>query len=245
MNVGVYIDGYNLYYGGRGLCGTGAAGWRWLDFRALADSIVAGHAGVWPGAAVSRIVYCTARISGKYNPGGQRKQDVYLRALEKTPVVDHVEYGRYVASTKSAFLATRDRKGRPEIVHSDWPIMIQDSAGTDVPSARFMALILDIEEKGSDVNVASHLLLDTLGGRVEAAVVVSNDSDLGLPVREARLRVPVGTVNPTKKQLAGDLKGDPTDGVGNHWWYQLTAADFTANQLPDPCGGRYQKPAGW
>ena len=108
-----------------------------------------------------------------------------------------------------------------------------------------MASILHIEEKGSDVNVASHLLLDTLGGHIEAAIVISNDSDLGLPIRETRLRVPVGTVNPTKKQLAGDLKGDPADGVGNHWWLQLTAGDFTGNQLADPCGGKYHKPTGW
>ncbi|HEY7200404.1 MAG TPA: NYN domain-containing protein, partial [Candidatus Dormibacteraeota bacterium] len=31
MRVGVYVDGFNLYYGARGLCGRGTAGWRWLD----------------------------------------------------------------------------------------------------------------------------------------------------------------------------------------------------------------------
>jgi hypothetical protein len=35
LRVGIYIDGYNLYYGGRGTCGRGAAGWRWLDLRQL------------------------------------------------------------------------------------------------------------------------------------------------------------------------------------------------------------------
>lgn len=54
------------------------------------------------------------------------------------------------------------------------------------------------EEKGSDVNVASHLLIDIFEQRVDAAVVISNDSDLALPVRHARQRVPVGLVNPTK-----------------------------------------------
>jgi hypothetical protein len=29
LHVGVYIDGYNLYYGGCGMCGRGVAGWRW------------------------------------------------------------------------------------------------------------------------------------------------------------------------------------------------------------------------
>ena len=36
MKVGVYVDGYNLYYGGRGICGRGVPGWRWLDLRSLA-----------------------------------------------------------------------------------------------------------------------------------------------------------------------------------------------------------------
>ena len=35
MRVGAYVDGFNLYYGGRSLCGRGTPGWRWLDVRAL------------------------------------------------------------------------------------------------------------------------------------------------------------------------------------------------------------------
>lgn len=100
------------------------------------------------------------------------------------------------------------------------------------------------EEKGSDVNVASHLLLDILEQRVDAAVVISNDSDLKFPVQTARNRVPVGTVNPSGNPLAGKLRGQPTDGVGNHWWYQLTPADFHACQLTDPTSG-VPKPPPW
>jgi hypothetical protein len=40
------------------------------------------------------------------------------------------------------------------------------------------------EEKGSDVNVAAHLLLDVLGGAIDGALVVSNDSDLRFPVQQ-------------------------------------------------------------
>ena len=74
MRVGVYIDGFNLYYGGRGLCGKGTAGWRWLDVRALAARLVAGHS-TWTGATIERVVYCTAVISGADNPVGNREQD--------------------------------------------------------------------------------------------------------------------------------------------------------------------------
>ncbi|HEX3608634.1 MAG TPA: hypothetical protein VHU14_03010 [Solirubrobacterales bacterium] len=100
------------------------------------------------------------------------------------------------------------------------------------------------EEKGSDVNVASHLLLDVLQGGIDAAIVISNDSDLRFPIQEVRNRVPVGTVNPSRAWLAGDLKGKATDGVGKHWWRQLTTSDLCAHQLSDPCG-RYTKPPPW
>ena len=42
------------------------------------------------------------------------------------------------------------------------------------------------EEKGSDVNLASHLLLDAFRDTFEVAVVVSNDADLLEPVRMVR-----------------------------------------------------------
>jgi hypothetical protein len=100
------------------------------------------------------------------------------------------------------------------------------------------------EEKGSDVNVASHLLVDVLTGHVDAVVVISNDSDLEFPISFARTRVPVGLVNPSANYLAGALRGQPADGVGNHWWQRLTATDLKASQLPDPVGV-FACPSGW
>lgn len=116
--------------------------------------------------------------------------------------------------------------------------------GADEPAATFMASVARREEKGSDVNVASHLLLDVLERRIEAAIVVSNDSDLALPIQEARKRVPVGTVNPTRSYRAGALAGGAADGVGQHWWHQLTSAQIEASQLPRSVG-RLVRPAGW
>ena len=80
MRIGVYIDGFNLYYGARGLCGRGTPGWRWLDLRALSADLVSRRTN-WSGAQVERVVYCTARIDGVSNPSGQLDQDVYLKAL--------------------------------------------------------------------------------------------------------------------------------------------------------------------
>jgi hypothetical protein len=133
---------------------------------------------------------------------------------------------------------------RPVLVAPAWPVMVQDGRGSAVSGAVFMVSYANREEKGSDVNVAAHLLLDVLAGSVDAALVISNDSDLRFPVVQARLRVPVGVINPSRNYLAGDLRGDPAVGAGRHWWVRMTAADLTSHQLPDPAG-QYHRPVGW
>ncbi len=125
------------------------------------------------------------------NPSGYNDQDIYLRALPAASGVDPIAYGSYVARVKYAPLAVKaaSRSGGPQLVHPQWPVMVQDANGNPVPDATFMISYANREEKGSDVNVAAHLLVDVLTGVVDAAVVVSNDSDLEFPVSYARTRV--------------------------------------------------------
>jgi hypothetical protein len=245
MRVGVYVDAFNLYYGARGLCGRGTPGWRWLDLRALADTLAAGRQN-WAGAVIERVVYCTALVDQAANRSGYAEQDVYINALKLTKSVDVVELGYYVARVKQAPLAVKapGRRGVPRLVHPAWPVMVQDGSGVQFPTARFMVSYANREEKGSDVNVASHLLVDVLTGVVDAAIVISNDSDLRFPVQLARARVPVGMINPSPNQLAGALRGSATQGVGRHWWYQLTSTDLMSHQLPNPAG-HLSRPPSW
>ena len=60
------------------------------------------------------------------------------------------------------------------------------------------ARVIKTEEKGSDVNLATHLLHDAHMGRFDVAVVVSNDSDLLEPIKIVRevLGKKVGVLNP-------------------------------------------------
>lgn len=248
MRVGVYIDGFNLYYGGKFICGASTPGWRWLDLRKLANDLIAKHS-PWTNFTVDRVVYCTARISGIDNPVGAQEQDVYLRALAAARIVDHVEYGNYVTRTARAPLATPGKRNRPVLTAPGGPVMIKNGAGQDDPDARFIVSVARREEKGSDVNVAAHLLLDALRrlpGRqpIEGAVVVSNDTDLKFPIAQVRQLIPLGLVNPTRGYTAATLSAPASAGAGNHWWYQMTAADFYAHQLADPIAG-FTKPPPW
>jgi len=98
--------------------------------------------------------------------------------------------------------------------------------------------------RGTGPQHPANLLLDVLGGAVDGALVISNDSDLRFPVEQARLHVPVGVVNPSRNYLAGDLRGAASAGAGRHWWARLSVADLQNSQLPDPTG-RYRRPDGW
>jgi hypothetical protein len=111
FRVGVYVDGFNLYYGGRGICGRTMPGWRWLDLRSMAQQVVETNS-AWAGPFDLRVVYCTARIKGADNPQGQRDQDIYLRALRSAGAGDAIEFGNYVSRISTAPLAIAGRGGR-------------------------------------------------------------------------------------------------------------------------------------
>ena len=108
MRVGVYIDGLNLYYGGRSMMGRCQPGWRWLDLRKVSQRLLDGSpAWLARGATLQRIVYCTAFIAGSYNAEGRRNQDRYIAALRQQGSFDVFEKGRFVSRLKTAPLATK------------------------------------------------------------------------------------------------------------------------------------------
>lgn len=118
---------------------------------------------------IGRIRYFTARVSNRAaRPGSPARQDAYLQALGTLSEVE-VEYGLF--RERPAYLPLADGSG--------------------------MARVLRTEEKGSDVNLATHLLFDAFARDCDVALVISNDSDLILPVRKVReLGLVVGVAAP-------------------------------------------------
>ncbi|WP_147915896.1 NYN domain-containing protein [Ruania zhangjianzhongii] len=243
MRVGAYIDGFNLYYGGRSHLGVAGTGWKWMNLRALVSWYAR-----WRDAEVHRVVYCTARVNDPDDLNQTQRQALYLDALRAYGSVDVIEEGYYSSWAKEQVM-THDPPGTRS------PTPFRDAAATFSwsPELRLrrnhaglmFATVRKREEKGSDVNVATHLLTDVLTGAVDAAIVISNDSDLALPIRTARNYVPVGVINPQKsKPLAGALKGNPSDGVGRHWWVRLETEALQQCQMPDRVGS-ISKPPTW
>ena len=133
MRVGAYIDGFNVYHGGRELAGA-QPGWKWLDFRALIQTLADDE---WPGGGhtVERVVYCTAPVKPTVmDPDLPKRQQVFIQALRTSGSVDWIEYGNFIEKTKTRPLARRSvrvpaRSGfmfRTKSARMPWPQRTSD-----------------------------------------------------------------------------------------------------------------------
>ena len=170
-----------------------------------------------PNDRVTAIRYYTARISARPgNPTAPNDQQIYLRALRTIPNLS-ITYGHFLTHSVSMAL-------------------------TGVtPTKRVW--VDKTEEKGSDVNLASHLLRDAFRGAFQVAVLITNDSDLAEPVRIVRqeLNLPVGILNPHQHHSA-ELKHIAT------FVKRIRQSDLIASQFPavlNDAKGAIHKPPSW
>lgn len=250
MRVGVYIDAFNLYYGARDLCGRASPGWRWLNIVELVEQKLAARTD-WPRATVTTVAYCTALREKDGDASSARDQRTYIGAIASDPRLK-IEYGQYNPKLAKGLLSKPGRRGKKARIDR----VVSPGLGNIpdwLPALEFrrpegeVNLLVNVstyEEKGSDVNVAARLLEDLFLHRIDAAVVVSNDGDLRLPLQIARTRVPVALFNPSRRPTSAMLQGERGDGVGKHWWLRLEKEDFLRHQLPDQVG-ELRKPQGW
>lgn len=103
--------------------------------------------------------------------------------------------------------------------------------------------VMKTEEKGSDVNLATHLLVDAFQKSYEAAAIVTNDSDLYEPIRVVAqdLGFPVVIINP-HRHPSRDLVSLK---IGMR---QIREGVLQESQFPDTltdATGRISKPLEW
>lgn len=116
---------------------------------------------------------------------------------------------------------------------------------------RGMAEVYRTEEKGSDVNLASHLLFDACAQDFETALVISNDTDLVFPVQEVRHRlgVTVGIACPVyhRDRVPSRELVDAADfraHITRRHRRLLRQSQF-ADPVIDAAGREIRKPAAW
>ncbi len=136
-----------------------------------------------PEARVSRIRYFTANIKPRPDdPGRAQRQQIYLRALRTLPLLT-IHFGHYLES------------------------VVRMPVANPQPGERRTVEVIRTEEKGSDVNLATMLLVDSFAEEFELAVVISNDSDLALPIEVVRQRgFDVGILNPHLRRPSKRLR---------------------------------------
>lgn len=130
-----------------------------------------------PRHSIARIKYFTALVDPRPDdPDQPTRQKIYLRALRTIPNLEII-YGHYLTHIVSMPLAN------PQ------------------PGQSAYVRIIRTDEKGSDVNLACHLLRDAHLGLFQCAVTVSGDSDLKTPVVMVKndLKLPVGIINPQQR----------------------------------------------
>jgi hypothetical protein len=191
--------------------------YRWLDLSALCGRLLRHD------SDVVALKYFTAKVASRAtNPRQAQRQQAYIRALQTIPNLT-VHYGHFITRPAMRKLVNPPRRG-PRYVE-----------------------IWTTEEKGSDVNLASHLLVDGFRARYDLAVVISNDSDLKEPVRFVRedLKAPVGILNPHSNR---SWALSPRVLPSGSFYKPIRPAALAASQFPDrmtDAHGEIHRPAQW
>lgn len=169
-----------------------------------------------PDQDVIEVKYFTAIVD---SPTGSVRQQKYIRALESLGRVTTYR-GHFLSHTKRRPRATRCAQCGDKF-----------------------ADVIVTEEKGTDVNLAAHLMYDACMDAFDVAAVISNDSDLVMPILLAREKCgkTVGVINPQKNPAQALLK--VVD-----FYKKLRAGALKASQLPEAFevdGCRFEKPDSW
>lgn len=164
---------------------------------------------------IKKIKYFTARVSGKYSKSKPLKQSIYLRALKTLPLLE-IKEGRF---------AYKRRK-------------IQITPET------FLSGLVP-EEKGSDVNLATHLVHDANNKKFDIAIIVSNDADLAEAGRivTKELKLQLGVINPFDDPFVRELVQYASFKKRARQW-QIRSSQFP-DAIQDASGSTINKPNDW
>jgi hypothetical protein len=175
MKTFVYVDGFNLYYGS-----LKRTPYKWLNLVALMGQVLPA------GYKIERVKYFTAHVSGASDPASPNRQDAYIRALRTLPEIE-VYWGSFLAKNiwrpvinlpvanapihappnpitlPAGAHAVALPGGAPQVL----AIGIYPPRGVKRPKKTSRPVrdalrceVHTMEEKGSDVNLAVHLLND-------------------------------------------------------------------------------------
>ncbi len=238
MRTAVYIDGFNLYY-----AALKGSPYKWLDIAAFCRAVLPDN------AKICKIKYFTAKVSDRSQRDNKAgKQGIYLKALRSHCPELEVIYGHFSVHANAGRMVTPgDELERKDILARGKRIC---GVNRQIFNERKQwkrdpgppVHVIKTEEKGSDVNLAVHMVNDAWSKDYDCLAVISNDSDLAEAMRIVK--------NERNKTVA--LIAMPGRGVAHKLKQQSTfirsakKINFEKNQLPNPIPDtKYHKPIDW
>lgn len=187
---------------------------KWLDLKQLFTRLLR------PTNRIICIKYFTARVSGTASdPDKPNHQDAYIRALEATTPELRTYFGQFTTHNVRAKLVA--------------PIGGQRYAD-----------VVRTNEKGSDVNLAVHLVNDAWLDAYDCGVVVSGDSDLAEAitlVKTFHRQKKIGLIAPGRKKGTSKELVTKVDFVR-----AISTTTLQHSLLPDPIpNSTIYKPPDW
>lgn len=238
MKTIVYVDGFNLYYSA-----LKYNKFQWLDLEGLCREVLPSN------CDIVKVKYFTAQVKDRsIGHGAAGRQQLYLKALQAHSQNIEIIKGHFAVHSKLSPLVTPGQKldkaeisGRGGQI-SKWntDLFQRIKKWVDDPGPRVH--IINTEEKGSDVNLAVHIVNDAWKNDYECCAVISNDSDLAEACRIARDErgKKVALITTWTQRPVGKLVKNST--------FIRTAKKkaFENNQMPSPIPGTsLHKPAKW
>jgi hypothetical protein len=187
---------------------------KWLDLRTMCERLLP------TGGTLDWIRYFTARPGSSGDPRQPQKQEIYLRALQGECAPFSLHEGHFRTDTEWLELA-----GSP-------------------PEAPERAKVRVKQEKGSDVNLAIHLISDAAEHELDAAMVITDDFDQAGALRMAKelYGISLIVVSPRRQRKLAK-------SVGADFYKPLHESLLRECQLPDLAidhdGHEVHRPATW
>ena len=167
---------------------------------------------------VRAVHFFTAKVNGKRDPDQPNRQQIYFRELNTLPQV-RIHLGHFLSQPQKMLAA------------ESWP------------TGNKFHMVMRTEEKGSDVNLATQLLVDAFDDAFDVAVIISNDGDLksAISVVRDRFKKTIGIIFP-RHPISRALK--PLA----HFTNTPTSTALKLSQFPDEMkdvNGLFRKPKSW
>ena len=153
MKTNVYIDAGNLYYG---LLRNNKSA-KWLDPLAFARALIRSD------HVLGTVKFYTARVrTYPYDAESAERQRIYLRALSQISGLEIIE-GYYYRNKV-------------------WMPAVSSACRNCKETTDGKVRIVKLEEKRTDVNIATDMLYDVFTSDVDAVAIISGDSDFIAPL---------------------------------------------------------------